>query len=113
MFFYLCLASLTWPHVAKSFRNFNIGPLLRRNVLHDSVDPYTDLTFSTCCLHINWDNILTQEMREQLSAIDEFESKFVHVSGNVLPDILRRLKHETGVASVGASTRIEGSEMTD
>lgn len=112
MFFYLCLASLAWLHVAKSFRNFNIGPLLRRNVLHDSVDPCTDLAFSTC-LHINWDNILTQEIREQLSAIDEFESKFVHVSGNMLPGILRQLKHETSVASVGASTRIEGSQMTD
>jgi Fic family protein len=64
-------------------------------------------------LNIKWDNILTQKIREQLSAIDEFESNFVHVSGNVLPDILRQLKHETGVASVGASTRIEGSQMTD
>ena len=113
MFLYLCLAFLSWLHVAKSFRIFNIGPRLRRNVLlHHRIDPCADIAFSPC-LHINWDNIVTQEIREKLSAIDEFETKFVHVSGNVLPDILKQIKLETGVASVGASTRIEGSQMDD
>eukprot|EP01032_Pedospumella_encystans_P008471 gene8471-10052_t len=113
MFLYLCLASLTWLHVAKSFRNFNIGGLLlRRNALHHRVDPCADLAFSPY-LRINWGNILTQDIGEQLSAIDQFEAKFVNVSGYVRPDFMRQLKQETGVASVGASTRIEGSQMGD
>src|SRR6202047_982728 len=62
---------------------------------------------------INTDTILvTQELLALLSEIDEFKGAWRALS-TIAPERLNALRHVATVESIGSSTRIEGSKLTD
>jgi Fic family protein len=62
---------------------------------------------------INPDTILvTQELLALLSEIDEFKGAWRALS-TITPERLNALRHVATVESIGSSTRIEGSKLTD
>lgn len=62
---------------------------------------------------INTDTILvTQELLALLSQIDEFKGAWRALS-TIAPERLNALRHVATVESIGSSTRIEGSKLTD
>ena len=62
---------------------------------------------------INTDTILvTQELLALLSEVDEFKGAWRALS-TIAPERLNALRHVAAVESIGSSTRIEGSKLTD
>jgi Fic family protein len=62
---------------------------------------------------IKTDNIkITPEMLNLLSEIDEFKGAW-RALGSLAPERLNSLRHIATIESVGSSTRIEGSKLTD
>ena len=62
---------------------------------------------------INTDTILvTQELLAFLSEVDEFKGAWRAFS-TIAPERLNALRHVATVESIGSSTRIEGSKLTD
>jgi len=62
---------------------------------------------------INIDTILvTQELLALLSEVDEFKGAWRALS-TIAPERLNALRHVATVESIGSSTRIEGSKLTD
>ena len=62
---------------------------------------------------INTDTILvTQELLALLSEVDEFKGAWRALS-TIAPERLNALRHVAMVESIGSSTRIEGSKLTD
>jgi Fic family protein len=62
---------------------------------------------------INTDTILvTQELLALLSEVDEFKGAWRALS-TIAPERLNALRHVATVESIGSSTRIEGSKLTD
>jgi Fic family protein len=62
---------------------------------------------------INTDTILvTQELLALLSEVDEFKGAWRALS-MIAPERLNALRHVAAVESIGSSTRIEGSKLTD
>ena len=62
---------------------------------------------------INTDTIkITQELLSLLSEIDEFKGAW-RAFGTLAPDRLRALRHVATIESIGSSTRIEGSKLSD
>jgi len=61
----------------------------------------------------NTDTILvTQELLVLVSEIDEFKGAW-RALGAIAPDRLNALRHVATIESIGSSTRIEGSKLTD
>jgi Fic family protein len=62
---------------------------------------------------LNTDTIhVTQELLALLSEIDEFKGAW-RALGTIAPERLNALRHVATIESVGSSTRIEGSKLTD
>jgi Fic family protein len=62
---------------------------------------------------LNTDTILvTQELLALLSEIDEFKGAW-RALGTIAPERLNALRHIATIESIGSSTRIEGSRLTD
>lgn len=62
---------------------------------------------------VSTDTILvTQELLALLSEIDEFKGAW-RALGTIAPERLNALRHVATVESIGSSTRIEGSKLTD
>jgi Fic family protein len=55
---------------------------------------------------------ITQEMLTLLSEIDEFKGAWRSL-GTLAPERLKALRHIATIESIGSSTRIEGSKLTD
>lgn len=55
---------------------------------------------------------ITPEFLNAISAIDEFKGSWLAL-GNLAPERLSRLQHIATIESIGSSTRIEGSHLTD
>jgi len=56
--------------------------------------------------------LITQELLSLLSEIDEFKGAW-RLLGTLAPERLNALRHVATIESVGSSTRIEGSKLTD
>ncbi|MDQ6997749.1 MAG: Fic family protein [Mariprofundus sp.] len=56
--------------------------------------------------------IITPELLRTISEIDEFNGGW-KVQNNLNPDYLTKLRHVATIESIGSSTRIEGSKLTD
>lgn len=56
--------------------------------------------------------IVTQELLALLSEVDEFKGAWRALS-TIAPERLNALRHVATVESIGSSTRIEGSKLTD
>ncbi len=54
----------------------------------------------------------TPELLALVSEIDEFKGAW-RALGTLAPDRLRALRHIATIESIGSSTRIEGSQLTD
>jgi Fic family protein len=62
---------------------------------------------------LNTDTIqVTQELLALLSEIDEFKGAW-RALGTIAPERLNALRHVATIESIGSSTRIEGSKLTD
>jgi len=62
---------------------------------------------------LNTDTIhVTQELLALLSEIDEFKGAWRSL-GTIAPERLNALRHVATIESIGSSTRIEGSKLTD
>jgi Fic family protein len=62
---------------------------------------------------INTDSIqITPELLALISEIDEFKGAW-RALGTLAPERLRALRHVATIESIGSSTRIEGSKLTD
>jgi Fic family protein len=62
---------------------------------------------------LNTDTInVTQELLAFLSEIDEFKGAW-RALGTIAPERLNALRHVATIESIGSSTRIEGSKLTD
>src|SRR5580658_3993310 len=62
---------------------------------------------------LNPDTIqVTQELLALLSEIDEFKSAW-RLLGTIAPERLNALRRVATIESIGSSTRIEGSKLTD
>ena len=62
---------------------------------------------------LNTDTIqITQELLALLSEIDEFKGAW-RALGTIAPERLRALRRVATIESIGSSTRIEGSKLTD
>src|SRR5271168_3569762 len=62
---------------------------------------------------LNTDTIqVTQELLALLTEIDEFKGAW-RALGSLAPDRLRALRRVATIESIGSSTRIEGSKLTD
>ena len=62
---------------------------------------------------MNTDNLLiTPELLSLLSEIDEFKGAW-RALGTLAPERLNALRHVATIESIGSSTRIEGSKLTD
>ena len=62
---------------------------------------------------VNTDTInVTQELLALLSEIDEFKGAW-RALGTIAPERLNALRHVATIESIGSSTRIEGSKLTD
>jgi Fic family protein len=62
---------------------------------------------------INTDTIqVTQELLALLSELDDFKGAWRALS-TIAPERLNALRHVATVESIGSSTRIEGSKLTD
>jgi len=55
---------------------------------------------------------ITPELLEILSELDEFKGAW-RAFGTIAPERLRALRHVATIESIGSSTRIEGSKLTD
>ena len=55
---------------------------------------------------------ITPELLAQLSEIDEFKGTR-RALGTLAPDRLQALRHVATIESIGSSTRIEGSKLSD
>jgi Fic family protein len=55
---------------------------------------------------------ITAELLALVSEIDEFKGAW-RALGTLAPDRLRALRHIATIESIGSSTRIEGSQLTD
>lgn len=55
---------------------------------------------------------ITQEILSTISRIDEFKGEW-RALGTLAPERLKALRHVATIESVGSSTRIEGSKLTD
>ena len=56
--------------------------------------------------------VVTQELLALLSEVDEFKGAWRALS-TIAPERLKALRHVATVESIGSSTRIEGSKLTD
>lgn len=56
--------------------------------------------------------IITSELLALISEVDEFKGAW-RAFGTLAPDRLRALRHIATIESIGSSTRIEGSRLTD
>lgn len=56
--------------------------------------------------------IITPELLKCIAGIDEFKGAWC-ATGRLTPDRLNALRHTATIESIGASTRIEGSRLTD
>lgn len=56
--------------------------------------------------------VITSEILKLIAEIDEFKGRW-HVIENLAPERLNALKKSATIESVGSSTRIEGSNLTD
>ena len=56
--------------------------------------------------------IITPEFLNRIAAIDEFKGAWIAL-GNLAPERLSRLQRVATIESIGSSTRIEGSHLTD
>ncbi len=62
---------------------------------------------------LNTDTIqITPELLAMISEIDEFKGAW-RALGTLAPDRLKELRHVATIESIGSSTRIEGSKLTD
>jgi Fic family protein len=61
---------------------------------------------------INLDGVVASKIYQKIAAIDEFKGWF-KAGFSLSPHVLGRLKRSVVVSSTGASTRIEGSKMSD
>ena len=62
---------------------------------------------------LNTDGIvITQEMLALISEIDEFKGAW-RLLGTLAPERLQALRRVATIESIGSSTRIEGSKLTD
>ena len=62
---------------------------------------------------VNTDTInVTQELLALLSEIDEFKGAW-RALGTIAPERLNALRHVATIESIGSSTRIEGSKLSD
>src|ERR1700679_3507017 len=62
---------------------------------------------------LNIDTInVTQELLALLSEVDEFKGAWRSL-GTIAPERLNALRHVATIESIGSSTRIEGSKLTD
>src|ERR1700744_782901 len=62
---------------------------------------------------LNTDTIvITPELLALISEIDEFKGAW-RALGTLAPERLRALRHIATIESIGSSTRIEGSKLTD
>ncbi|MDD9330991.1 MAG: Fic family protein, partial [Bartonella sp.] len=55
---------------------------------------------------------ITQELLALITEIDEFKGAW-RALGTLAPERLNALRHIATVESIGSSTRIEGSKLTD
>ena len=56
--------------------------------------------------------IITPEILKAIAALDEFKGHWEAIK-NLAPERLNILKHVANIESIGSSTRIEGSELTN
>ena len=62
---------------------------------------------------MNTDTIqITAELLNLLSEVDEFKGAW-RALGTLAPERLNALRHVATIESIGSSTRIEGSKLTD
>lgn len=57
-------------------------------------------------------NIITSEILKAIAELDEFKGHWEAIE-NLAPDRLSMLKRIASIKSVGSSTRIEGSKLSD
>ena len=62
---------------------------------------------------LNTDSLhITPELLVLIAEIDEFKGAW-HLLGTIAPERLKALRHVATIESIGSSTRIEGSKLTD
>jgi Fic family protein len=61
---------------------------------------------------LQFDAASTQQFYEQISKIDAIKGQWI-LNNTLSPQIVKRLQHSVLITSTGASTRIEGSQLSD